>query len=435
MRARLWLVARPPPRRALSVPRARLDYRALVGDVDAAQRNVEARRSPGNPVETARLHALHVRLQTKVRATREARNAAAAARDHGAGKELKKRLAEEESEARGVEKALEESALALPNWTFDGAPSAEEGPRLLREVGGGAGPAAGTPVRDHAEVGERLGLFDLDAGARVSGHGFAYMTGDGALLEMALVSAAVQRLAARGFRPVLPPDLVRPEVSAGCGFRPRGGDDQTYALERDGLALAATAEVPLAGMFGCGAPPLDAGSLPARAVAFGHAFRREAGSHGAATRGVYRLHQFSKAEMFAVCAPEQCERVFDELVAEQQAFFEELGLRFRVLEMPADDLGAPAFRKVDMEAWLPARGAYGEISSASRCTDYQARRLGIRYRDADTGKPRFAHTLNATACAVPRTVAAILEQHQQPDGSVALPEILRPWFGGRDRIG
>lgn len=417
------------------MPRARPNVACVVGDVPRWEAECAARRSPGRPAEVARLHAARQAAAAAVIEANTRRRDAARQRDRRAGALVKAELAGLEAEAAAADDRLLEAALRIPNSTHPGTPPDE--PLLLREIGPPRRPAGETPEA-HPEIAERLGLADLAAGSRVSGHGFAYLVGDGALLEMALVAAAVQRLAARGFRPVLPPDLVRHEVSDGCGFQPRDGDGephQTYAVERDGLVLAATAEVPVAGMFGAGAPVMDASELPARVVAVGHAFRREAGAHGADTRGLYRLHQFSKAEMFAVCEPADDEAVFEELVALQEEFFADLGLHCRVLEMPAHDLGAPAHRKVDIEAWMPGRGAYGEVSSASRCTDYQSRRLGIRYRAAPGGRPQFAHTLNATACAVPRTIAALLEQHQQADGSVWLPEMLRPWFGGRAHLG
>eukprot|EP00168_Porphyra_purpurea_P011781 TRINITY_DN301_c0_g1_i1.p2 TRINITY_DN301_c0_g1~~TRINITY_DN301_c0_g1_i1.p2 ORF type:complete len:268 (-),score=28.89 TRINITY_DN301_c0_g1_i1:235-1038(-) len=257
-------------------------------------------------------------------------------------------------------------------------------------------------------------------------------------------------VASRGFTPMTAPDLAREEVVAGCGFAPRGEASQVYRLEDSDLCLVGTAEIPLGGMYA--GQVLHPMQLPMRLAAFSHCFRREVGAAGTATRGLYRVHQFSKVELFVIAPPEDSEAIHDELLNLEEEMFTALGLHFRVLDMPSGDLGNPAYRKFDIEAWMPGRGkdgAWGEISSASNCTDFQARRLGIKYRQEapgvtddkavagsttasgrDKGTLRYAHTLNATACAVPRMIVAILENNVEPNGNVVVPEVLRPFMGG-----
>jgi seryl-tRNA synthetase len=264
-----------------------------------------------------------------------------------------------------------------------------------------------------------------------------YLRRAAAQLELALCTWALGKAAAAGFTPMTTPDLVRETVLEKCGFQPRADNTQVYSVADSSLCLTGTAEVPLAAV--AMDKVLPASALPLRMAAFGHCFRTEAGAAGSASRGLYRVHQFSKVELFVVCEPSQSPAILAELLAFEESLFSELGLHYRVLDMPTGDLGAPAARKFDVEAWMPGLGRFGEVSSASNCTDYQARRLGIRFRPGgdgggSSGKPEFAHTLNATAAAVPRLVVAILETFQQPDGTVVVPEPLRPFMGGLDVI-
>jgi len=244
---------------------------------------------------------------------------------------------------------------------------------------------------------------------------------------------------ARGYTPMITPDLVRTEVLEKCGFQPRAENTQNYGVSNSDLCLTGTAEIPLGGSVMNSL--LEESTLPRKLAGFGRCFRTEAGAAGQASKGLYRVHQFSKVEMFVVCTPEQSEALLQELIDIEKEMFEELGLHFKVLDMASHDLGAPAYRKFDVEAWMPGMGRYGEISSASNCTDYQARRLNIRYRpSANPGdkkkkaKSAFVHTLNATACAVPRMIVAILENCQQEDGSIAIPQALQPYMHGLTHI-
>ena len=233
------------------------------------------------------------------------------------------------------------------------------------------------------------------------------------------------------------PDLVKASVLEKCGFQPRGTNTQVYSINDSPLCLTGTAEVPLGGVYMD--KILNESELPIKMAAFGHCFRTEAGASGAAGKGLYRVHQFSKVEMFVLSTPEQSDAIHQELIDFETELFTDLGLHFKVLDMPSGDLGAPAYRKFDVEAWMPGLKRYGEISSASNCTDYQSRRLNIRYRPTASGgaggkgqgkATEFVHTLNATACAVPRMIVAILENFQQADGSVVIPDVLRPFMGG-----
>lgn len=258
------------------------------------------------------------------------------------------------------------------------------------------------------------------------------------------VNYAMQKICSKGFDPIITPDLVRSTVLEKCGFQPRGEGTQVYSVENSELCLTGTAEIPLGGMFMDQILPEE--SLPIKVAAYGRCFRTEAGAAGAAGKGLYRVHQFSKVEMFVVCTPEQSEQLHKELIDIEVEMFQELGLHFQVLDMPSCDLGAPAYRKFDIEAWMPGLQRYGEVSSASNCTDYQSRRLNIRYRpsepasEGDKNKKKkkaptqFVHTLNGTGCAVPRMIVAILENNQQEDGSIVIPEALRPFMMGRSRI-
>lgn len=284
---------------------------------------------------------------------------------------------------------------------------------------------------DHVELAERLDLVDFEAGANVAGHGFYFLKNDAVLLELALQRYAVETLLGEGFTPVITPDLARNDVLAGIGFIPRGPETQIYSIENSDLSLVATAEITLGGMLA--GQTLEAESLPRLFCGLSHCFRTEAGAHGRATRGLYRVHQFTKIEMFAFTHPEESDAMLDRLRGIECRLFDGLAIPYRVVDTATGDLGGPAYRKFDLEAWMPGRGEFGEVTSTSNCTDYQARRLNIRYRVKGEKGTRFVHTLNGTAIAVSRALIALLENHQQADGSVVVPDVLRPWVG-KERI-
>ncbi|ORX62968.1 seryl-tRNA synthetase [Hesseltinella vesiculosa] len=351
---------------------------------------------------------------------------------------LKQSIRSCEQQLDQVESQLLQQSLSLPNTIHPDAPANE--PVLVKQVNG---PPMSSSCLDHVALNDHLHFMDLEQASRVSGASFYYLQGMGALLELALVQYAMQKAVAHGFYPLMTPDLVRTSVVHACGFQPRRGEsEQIYKIQqddpkdKDGLSLVGTAEIALAGK--CAQQVLPEASLPRRFVGFGHAFRREAGGRGQETRGLYRVHQFSKLELFVVSTPDQSDTLLHDLVALQEDIFSSLGLTYRVLDMPHHELGASAHRKFDIEAWLPGRQAWGEISSTSNCTDYQSRRLDIRYRPTHPEQHKentlFCHTLNGTAMAVPRVLIALVESFQQPDGSVLIPAVLQPWLPGQPTV-
>ncbi|MFD0720425.1 serine--tRNA ligase [Streptomyces globosus] len=287
--------------------------------------------------------------------------------------------------------------------------------------------AEGFEPRDHLELGELLGAIDVERGAKVSGSRFYYLTGVGALLELALVNAAIAQATEAGFIPMLTPALVRPRAMEGTGFLGQAAEN-VYHLEKDDYYLVGTSEVPLAAYHMD--EIVEAEKLPLRYAGFSPCFRREAGTYGKDTRGIFRVHQFDKVEMFSYVAPEEAEAEHARLLAWEKQWLTSLELPFQVIDVATGDLGASASRKFDCEAWIPTQGKYRELTSASNCDGFQARRLSIRVRDGKKTQPLA--TLNGTLCAVPRTIVALLENHQQADGSVRVPAVLRPYLGGRE---
>jgi seryl-tRNA synthetase len=290
--------------------------------------------------------------------------------------------------------------------------------------------AEGFTPRDHLELGELLGAIDVERGAKVSGSRFYYLTGVGALLELALVNAAVARATEAGFVPMLTPALVRPRAMEGTGFLGQAAEN-VYHLEKDDYYLVGTSEVALAAYHMDEIIPAE--RLPLRYAGFSPCFRREAGTYGKDTRGIFRVHQFDKVEMFSYVDPADSQAEHRRLLEWEKEWLTALELPFQVIDVATGDLGASASRKYDCEAWIPTQGKYRELTSASNCDEFQARRLAIRMRDAG-GKARPLATLNGTLCAVPRTIVALLENHQRPDGSVRVPEALRPYLGGRESL-
>ncbi|QDY77773.1 serine--tRNA ligase [Streptomyces qinzhouensis] len=289
--------------------------------------------------------------------------------------------------------------------------------------------AEGFAPRDHLELGEALGAIDVERGAKVSGSRFYYLTGVGALLELALVNAAIAQATEAGFIPMLTPALVRPRAMEGTGFLGQAAEN-VYHLEKDDYYLVGTSEVPLAAYHMD--EIIDAGKLPLRYAGFSPCFRREAGTYGKDTRGIFRVHQFDKVEMFSYVAPEDAEAEHQRLLEWEKQWLTSLELPFQVIDVASADLGSSASRKFDCEAWIPTQGKYRELTSASNCDSFQARRLSVRLRDGKKTQPLA--TLNGTLCAVPRTIVAILENHQLADGSVRVPEVLRPYLGGRELL-
>jgi seryl-tRNA synthetase len=339
---------------------------------------------------------------------------------------MKDRIPEKETELAEVERRLREELLKIPNMTHPDAPIGKDDSENVEIRRWGEIPEFGFDVKDHVKLGESLGIIDFDAGAKVAGSKFYFLRGDAVFLELGLVRYAMDILTQRGYQPTITPDLARDEMLVGTGFIPRGPETQIYSVEDSDLSLIATSEISLAGSMAD--EIVDENELPIRLAGLSHCFRTEAGSHGRASRGLYRVHQFTKVEMFAFTTPEQSQELHAEMLEIEERIFQGLGLPYRVVDICSGDLGGAAYRKFDLEAWMPGRNDYGEVTSTSNTTDYQARRLHIRYR-RDGGRPQLLHTLNGTAIAISRALIALLENYQQEDGSVLLPEVLVPYVG------
>ncbi|KVI06849.1 Aminoacyl-tRNA synthetase, class II [Cynara cardunculus var. scolymus] len=431
--------------------KAAIDFKSILENKTAAAANLNNRNSNANLELVIELYERLLELQKEVEELRYERNTVAnkmkgkvepleRQRLIEEGKSLKEKLLTLEEDLVKLTDALQREAQCIPNMTHPDVPIGGEDSSTIRNMVGA--PHEFTfPIKDHVQLGKELDLFDFDAAAEVSGSKFYYLKNEAVLLEMGLINWTLSEVMKRGFIPLTTPEIARSLVVEKCGFQPRGDNTQVYSIEGTDQCLIGTAEIPVGGIH------MDSiladSSLPLKYVAYSHCFRTEAGAAGAATRGLYRVHQFSKVEMFILCRPEESNAYHEELIAIEEDLFSKLGLHFKTLDMATGDLGAPAYRKYDVEAWMPGLGRYGEISSASNCTDYQSRRLGIRFRPESTNPtntkksksrnvnpPEFVHTLNATACAVPRMIVCLLENYQQEDGSVVIPEPLRPFMGG-----
>ncbi len=422
-----------------------LDRRFVADNVDLVAANCRDRGSAADVPRFAELDRLRRQLQADVdRLNQEAgqvsrsigKAADAAARDHlkAEGRRLREEVGAIETRLAAITAEGDEILRAIPNLTHPAAPRGAEDAAV--EIRRGRTPinSFGFPPLDHVELGGRLGLFDFDAGAKVAGHGFYFLTGPGVFLELALQKYALDLLVGAGFTPMTTPDLARDSILEGTGFMPRGPETQIYSITGSDLSLVATAEITLGGAMH--ERIFEAADLPLLMAGTSHCFRTEAGAHGRATRGLYRVHQFTKVEMFAFTLPEQSEAIHQQLLDLECELFDGLGIPYRVIDTASGDLGGPAYRKFDLEAWMPGRGdggEWGEVTSTSNCTDYQSRRLAIRYRPAGGKGTAFVHTLNGTAIAISRAIIAILENHQQADGSVRVPEPLVRWMGS-DRL-
>jgi seryl-tRNA synthetase len=351
------------------------------------------------------------------------------------GRRLKDEVTHFEEQLRVAEADFEAALRQLPNFLHPESPRGREEDFKVISVSG-TPRQFDFPAKDHLALATDLDLVDFERAAKVAGQKFYYLKREAALLELALQRFALDQLQPEGFIPVVTPDLARPDIIEGLGFTPRGEETQIYSIADHELCLIGTSEITLGGMYADSI--FSENELPLRLAGLSHCFRTEAGSHGRESRGLYRVHQFTKIEMFVFCRPEDSEAQHQDLLRMEQKIFEALEIPYRVIDIASADLGAPAFRKFDLEAWMPGRGEggdWGEITSTSNCTDYQARRLKIRFRrEGEKKKNELVHTLNGTAISNARAIVAILENHQQADGSIAIPEALVPYVG-TDRIG
>ena len=422
-----------------------LDLKFIQQNADAVRANCQNRQVDANVDLLVELAARRGRLLQEVEDLRKRRNENSQATNRekeparkdeliAEGRGLKDKIATLEAELVEVESHVRIEQLKIPNMTHPDAPvgAGEEANREVRRWG--------EPTKfsfrplDHVDLGLKLDLMDFERGGKVTGHNFYFLKNQAVRIELALELYAIDLLGREGFRPLITPDLARDEVLEGIGFIPRGEATQIYSVEGTDLSLIATAEITVGGMHKD--EILDESELPLKYVALSHCFRTEAGAHGRATRGLYRVHQFSKVEMFVFAVPEQSDAILEQLRDLEERIFQGLGVPYRVIDTCTGDLGGPAYRKYDLEAWMPGRGEggqYGEVTSTSNCTDYQARRLGIRFRRKGKKGTEFVHTLNGTAVAISRALLVILENYQQADGSVLVPEVLRP-YTGCDRI-
>ncbi len=344
------------------------------------------------------------------------------------GKSLKSAIAEAEARLEEVEKDLFAEAGKIPNMAHPDAPAGKEEKDNL-EIKRFLEPTVFSfQPKDHVQLGQELDLIDFETATRVTGPKFYYLKNEAVYLELALIRYALDTLRSRGFTPITTPDIAKEEILEGIGFNPRGEESNIYNLEGTGTCLIGTAEITLGGYHA--GQIISRQDLPLKMAGLSHCFRREAGAAGQYSKGLYRVHQFTKIEMFVYCLPEESEKVHNELLAIEEELFSSLGIPYRVVDTCTGDLGAPAYRKYDLEAWMPGRdenGAWGEITSTSNCTDYQSRRLGIRIKEA--GKSTYLHMVNGTAIAVSRAIIAIMENFQQEDGSITIPEKLVPYTG------
>ena len=421
-----------------------LDRRYVAENVDLISANCLRRGAAADVARFAELDALRRQLQADIdrlnqeagRVSKSIGKAEPAEREalKAEGRRLREEGTARETKAAEIVAEADLILKAIPNLTHPNAPVGGEDAAIEIRQGATQIRTFDFEPRDHVALGESLSLFDFEAGARVAGHGFYFLTGDGVLLELALQRYAVELLMQEGFTVMTTPDLARDTILEGTGFMPRGPETQIYSITGSDLSLVATAEITLGGAYH--ERIFDAAELPLKLCGISHCFRTEAGAHGRATRGLYRVHQFTKVEMFAFTRPEQSEEMHQELLNLECRLFDGIGIPYRVIDTASGDLGGPAYRKFDLEAWMPGRGEggeWGEVTSTSNCTDYQARRLGIRFKTAGEKGTTFAHTLNGTAVAISRAIIAILENHQQADGSVAVPKPLVAWMG-KERI-
>lgn len=421
-----------------------LDYKFIKDNLDKVKQNILNRNMTADADKVVSLYDKRTSLVTQLQSLQQKRNENAAKMKQKLsqderneliekGKLLKDEISNTEKDLQETENSLEEETRKIPNMAHPNSPIGKLDTENLEVKRVGEIPHFSFKAKDHVTLAEELDIIDFERGTKVSGQKFYYLKNEAVFLEQALIMYALQILRKHGFTSFITPDIARQEILQGIGFNPRGNESNVYCIEDEGTCLVATAEITLGGFHS--GEILEKAKLPLYYCGLSHCFRREAGAAGHFSKGLYRVHQFDKVEMFVYCTPEQSDKIHEELRQIEEEIFTGLGIPFRVVDTCTGDLGAPAYRKWDLEAWMPGRsddehpeGDWGEVTSTSNCTDYQARRLGVKYKD-DDGKNKYVHMLNGTAIAVGRAMLALLENYQNEDGSVSIPEVLQPLCG------
>ena len=416
-----------------------LDYRFIKENLSAVKANIEARNMTADADKVVELFDKRTELITALQVLQTERNENAKSMKGKLepevrqklieeGKALKEKISAMEKELSEAEALLDEAGRQIPNMAHPDAPVGKVDTENLEVKKVGEIPQFDFEAKDHVQLATELDLVDFDEAAKVSGPKFYYLKNEAVFLEQAVVMYALNILRKHGFTPFITPDVAKAEVLQGIGFNPRGNESNVYCIEDEGTCLVATAEITLGGYHS--GEILDKAKLPLKYCGLSHCFRREAGAAGQFSKGLYRVHQFTKLEMFVYCTPEESDAIHEQLRLIEEEIFAGLKIPFRVVDTCTGDLGAPAYRKWDLEAWMPGRngGDWGEVTSTSNCTDFQARRLNVRFKD-DDGKNKYVHMLNGTAVAVSRVLVAILENYQNADGSITAPEVLVPFCG------
>ena len=417
-----------------------LDIKFIKEHLEQVKKNITDRNMVADADLVVKLYDEKTALQQKLDSLRQQRNENAAKMKGkleqdvrnaliAEGKKLKEDIATLEKDYEEAEKAFKVAMMDIPNMAHPDAPIGKEDKENLEVKKWGNIPQFNFQPKDHVELCEALDLVDFETATRVSGTKFYYLKNEAVILELALTRYVMDIIMKEGFTPFITPDVAKEEVAAGIGFNPRGEESNIYTVEGTGTCLVGTAEITLGGYFA--GKTIDASKLPIKMAGLSHCFRREAGAAGQFSKGLYRVHQFSKVEMFIYCLPEKSDEMHQYIRSVEEKIFQGLDVPYRVVDTCTGDLGASAYRKYDLEAWMPGRGDYGEITSTSNCTDFQARRLGIKYKDENG--TNYLHMLNGTAMALTRAMIAIIENNQQADGSILIPKNLVP-YTGFDRI-
>lgn len=405
-----------------------LDINFIRENVDLVKKGVSAKSFDSSLIDKVlELDEKRRKLLLEVEQLRAKRNKIAdEKKPSDEGKEIKEVLKDKEPELEKIQSEYKELLFKIPNLPSRKSPIGKSDKENVEVRKWGEPTKFSFKPKDHLEIGKHLKMLDFETGAKVTGSQFFFLYGDGVLLELALTHFVLDKLSKKGFLPVMTPDLAKSRYYLGTGYSPKGNEAQIYTIEGQDLGLIATAEVTLAGSHADQIIPED--KLPLKYVGYSHCFRQEAGAYGKYSKGLYRVHQFTKTEMFIYCKPEDSEKFHEELLEAEEEIFQDLEIPYRVVEMCTGDLGAMAARKFDIEAWMPGRDDYGEVTSTSNCTDYQARNLNIKFR-RNSGENEYAHMLNGTAVVMSRVPLAILENYQNEDGSVRIPDVLQKWMG------